>query len=240
MNLNNKTVETLFAQALNFKPLERSAFLAGACGNDTELRRRVEELLQAQAEAGEFMPTEPGGAAALATSLTEGHGAVIGRYKLLHVIGEGGMGIVYMAEQQEPIKRRVALKIIKLGMDTKQVIARFESERQALAMMDHPNIAKVFDAGATGAGGAESQISNLRSQIPQGRPYFVIELVQGVSITEFCDKNHLTARSGSRCLSPFVRPFKAHIRRASFIATSSPRMFSSRCITVPRPRDAPR
>ena len=167
MNANNKTIETLFAQALNFKPSERNAFLAGACGNDAELRRRVEELLDAQAEAGDFMPTEPGGAAAIVAPLTEGPGTVIGRYKLLQVIGEGGMGIVYMAEQQEPIKRRVALKIIKLGMDTKQVIARFEAERQALAMMDHPNIAKVFDAGATGVVGtvgAESQISNLKSQ----------------------------------------------------------------------------
>ncbi|MHC4626159.1 MAG: serine/threonine protein kinase, partial [Planctomycetota bacterium] len=105
-------------------------------------------------------------------------GAVIGRYKLLDEIGEGGMAIVYMAEQSEPIRRKVALKIIKLGMDTKQVIARFEAERQVLAMMDHPNVAKVLDAGATDA----------------GRPYFVMELVKGVSITEYCDKNKLDTR----------------------------------------------
>ncbi|MHC4147151.1 MAG: serine/threonine protein kinase, partial [Planctomycetota bacterium] len=108
--------------------------------------------------------------------LVGGPGSVIGRYKLLEEIGEGGMAVVYMAEQQEPIRRKVALKIIKLGMDTKQVIARFEAERQVLAMMDHPNVAKVLDAGATDA----------------GRPYFVMELVKGVSITEYCDKNKLS------------------------------------------------
>ena len=105
-------------------------------------------------------------------------GEVIDRYKLLQKIGEGGMGVVYMAEQEEPIRRRVALKIIKLGMDTRQVVARFEAERQALALMDHPNIAKVLDAGAT----------------ESGRPYFVMELVRGVPITEYCDKNHLATR----------------------------------------------
>jgi serine/threonine protein kinase len=110
--------------------------------------------------------------------LTEGPGTIIGRYKLLEQIGEGGFGVVYMAEQQEPIRRRVALKIIKLGMDTRQVIARFEAERQALAMMDHPNIAGVLDAGAT----------------ETGRPYFVMELVKGIPITEYCDKNNLDTR----------------------------------------------
>ena len=109
---------------------------------------------------------------------TEGPGTRIGRYKLLQLIGEGGFGVVYMAEQEKPIRRRVALKIIKLGMDTKQVIARFEAERQALAMMDHANIARVFDAGATDT----------------GRPYFVMELVKGIPITEYCDKNNLDTR----------------------------------------------
>ena len=102
-------------------------------------------------------------------------GSVIGPYKLLQQIGEGGFGVVYMAEQEKPVRRVVALKIIKPGMDTSQVIARFESERQALALMDHPNVARVLDAGATGS----------------GHPYFVMELVKGVPITEFCDKNHL-------------------------------------------------
>src|SRR5262249_41947515 len=103
---------------------------------------------------------------------TEGPGSVIGRYKLLQKIGEGGCGVVYMAEQEEPVRRRVALKLIKVGMDTKQVIARFDAERQALAMMDHPNIARVFDAGAT----------------ETGRPYFVMELVRGLKMTEYCDQ----------------------------------------------------
>ena len=106
---------------------------------------------------------------------SEQQGDRIGRYKLLQLIGEGGCGAVYMADQQEPVRRRVALKVIKLGMDTKQVIARFEAERQALALMDHPNIAKVLDAGAT----------------ENGRPYFVMELVRGIKITEYCDQNHL-------------------------------------------------
>src|SRR5207249_12115867 len=114
-------------------------------------------------------------------NLASGHadekeGSLIGRYKLLEKIGEGGFGVVYMAEQREPVKRRVALKIIKLGMDTKHVVARFEAERQALAMMDHPNIAKVLDAGATDA----------------GRPFFVMELVRGVPMMKFCDENSLT------------------------------------------------
>ena len=117
--------------------------------------------------------------------LTEGSGTRIGRYKLLQQIGEGGMGVVYMAEQTEPVLRKVALKIIKVGMDTRQVIARFEAERQALAMMDHPNIAKVLDAGATDT----------------GRPFFVMELVQGVPITEFCSKNKLTPKE---CLELFI------------------------------------
>ncbi|MHC4526467.1 MAG: tetratricopeptide repeat protein, partial [Planctomycetota bacterium] len=118
------------------------------------------------------------GLGAGADATTEGAGMTIGRYKLLELIGEGGFGVVYMAQQEEPIRRRVALKIIKLGMDTKQVIARFEAERQALAMMEHPNIAKVLDAGATDT----------------GRPYFVMELVKGIPITEYCDKNNLDTR----------------------------------------------
>src|SRR5207245_8719194 len=108
--------------------------------------------------------------------LTEKPGDRIGRYKLLQQIGEGGCGVVYMAEQEEPVRRRVALKVIKLGMDTKEVIARFEAERQALALMDHPNIAKVFDAGAT----------------ETGRPFFVMELVRGIKITDYCDENNLS------------------------------------------------
>ena len=152
-------------------------FLDGACGADAALRVEIEALLASheEAEAGPALNVEAGntlpgeGITEITptlldeTPLTEGPGAVIGRYKLLEKIGEGGCGVVYMAEQEEPVKRRVALKVIKLGMDTRQVIARFEAERQALALMDHPNIAKVLDAGATEA----------------GRPFFVMELVRG-------------------------------------------------------------
>jgi eukaryotic-like serine/threonine-protein kinase len=124
-----------------------------------------------------------------APALTETSGTVIGHYKLLDQLGEGGFGVVWAAEQREPIRRRVALKIIKLGMDTRQVVARFEAERQALAMMDHPNIAKVLDAGATGE--SQSQIPNLKSEIPRGRPYFVMELVKGIPITKYCEREKL-------------------------------------------------
>jgi len=168
----------LFVGALEKGPAERAAFLEAACGADSTLRRRVEDLLREQSDVGSFMETPamcgPGDTAIVA-SVTEKPGERIGRYKLLQRIGEGGCGVVYMAEQEEPVRRRVALKIIKLGMDTRNVIARFEVERQALAMMDHPNIAKVLDAGAT----------------ETGRPYFVMELVRGIRMTDYCDQNNL-------------------------------------------------
>jgi serine/threonine protein kinase len=144
--------------------------------------QQARHLLQVHQEAGSFL--ENPAVAMVEPSLTldqpntEKPGAQIGPYKLLQQIGEGGMGIVYMAEQKEPVKRRVGLKIIKPGMDTRQVIGRFEAERQALAMMDHPNIAKVLDAGAT----------------ESGQPYFVMELVNGISITQYCDAQHLTPK----------------------------------------------
>jgi len=174
-------MKSVFANALEKGTAdERRAYLNAACRGNAELRRKVEALLAAHEEANDI-PDAPLVGPALTPAdlpLTEGPGTVIGRYKLLEKIGEGGMAVVYMAEQEEPIRRKVALKIIKLGMDTRQVIARFEAERQALAMMDHPNIAKVFDAGAT----------------ETGRPYFVMELVTGVSITEYCDKNGLSTK----------------------------------------------
>jgi serine/threonine protein kinase len=153
--------EAIFTGALERTTTgERAAFLDGACAGDARLRDRVEALLGAHDGAGSFLH-EPAleGTTLAAAPLTEGPGAMIGPYKLLQLIGEGGFGAVYMAEQRTPVKRKVALKIIKLGMDTRQVIARFEAERQALAMMDHPNIARVLDAGATDT----------------GRPYFVME-----------------------------------------------------------------
>jgi serine/threonine protein kinase len=156
-------------------PAKRAAYLDDVCGSNQELRADVESLLKAHEAAGSFLKSPPVDVTFDDSPLTEGPGSKIGRYKLLELIGEGGFGVVYMAEQREPIRRRVALKIIKLGMDTKQVIARFEAERQALAMMDHPNIAKVLDAGAT----------------ETGRPYFVMELVRGIPVTEYCDKNNL-------------------------------------------------
>ena len=137
-------------------PEDRAAYLDQACGDNELLRRRIEALLNASEQSGAFL--EVSAAPTLRRTpiasipLAEKPGDKVGRYKLLQQIGEGGCGVVYMAEQEEPVRRRVALKIIKLGMDTKSVIARFEAERQALAMMDHPNIAKVFDAGATETG----------------------------------------------------------------------------------------
>ena len=176
-----KDIELIYHEALGKEAgPERSAYLDFACGQNTPLRVHIEALLNANDMADGFLEKlVPDNTATWeGSALIEGPGSIIERYKLLESIGEGGMAIVYMAEQERPIRRRVALKIIKLGMDTKQVIARFEAERQALAMMDHPNIAKVFDAGAT----------------ETGRPYFVMELVRGASITEYCDNNNLNTR----------------------------------------------
>src|ERR1041385_8580054 len=151
--------QAVFAEALlRDSSSERAGYLDAACGTDLALRRRVEDLIRASENAGDFLEQPPTGLSANTDStlalneLSEKPGDKIGRYKLLQQIGEGGCGVVYMAEQEKPIRRRVALKVIKLGMDTKSVIARFEAERQALALMDHPNIAKVLDAGATDTG----------------------------------------------------------------------------------------
>jgi serine/threonine protein kinase len=173
----NREVAVLNA-ALELPQAERKAYLDQACADDATLRQQVEALLNAHEHAEDFLEAPPAGldftrTQAANITLTEKLGDKIGRYKLLQQIGEGGCGMVYMAEQEEPVRRRVALKVIKLGMDTKSVIARFEAERQALALMDHPNIARVLDAGAT----------------EKGRPYFVMELVRGIKITEFCDEN---------------------------------------------------
>jgi serine/threonine protein kinase/Flp pilus assembly protein TadD len=179
------TEETLFHQALETPAEERGRFLDRACGSDIHLRRRLEALLQANDNPGDFLR----GPAVCATAACLDHppagvrrdeaerpGARVGPYKLLQLIGEGGMGAVWMADQEQPVRRKVALKLIKPGMDTAQVVARFEQERQALALMDHPNIARVLDAGATAG----------------GRPFFVMELVKGTPITKYCDEHHLT------------------------------------------------
>ncbi len=170
--------EEIFHQALSLcLPEAREAYLQRACAGNAALRASVESLLRANVGASGFMGWP---AIALAGSalppIGEGPGTVIGPYKLLERIGEGGMGVVYMAEQTVPVRRKVALKIIKPGMDTRHVIARFEAERQALALMEHPNIARVLDAGAT----------------ESGRPYFVMELVRGIPITDYCDQQRLS------------------------------------------------
>lgn len=171
---------------------ERSAFLDVACGDDVELRESVEQLLaEHQKDDSFFLDGPPPGLGATVDvpEITEKSGAQIGPFKLLQQIGEGGMGAVFMAKQTEPVDRRVALKVIKPGMDSQQVIARFEAERQALAMMDHPNVAKVLDAGTTDS----------------GRPYFVMELVKGQPITQYCDEHHLTPRARLELFLPVCR-----------------------------------
>lgn len=175
----NTQAESIFCAVIEIASAqERAAHLDRACGADVALRRHLEKLLAAHVRAGNFLG---GPGPALATTdppITEGVGDVIGPYKLLQQIGVGGFGVVFMADQQRPVRRKVALKVIKPGMDTHQVIARFEAERQALALMDHPNIARVLDVGAT----------------QSGRPYFVMELVKGLPVTEYCDQNQLTPR----------------------------------------------
>ncbi len=176
-------VKSIFLEAVERVPPDQwPEFLRQTCAGDEALLGRVQELLDAHAAGGEFMatpaaPVSPE-AAGEGERLAERPGQTIGRYRLLQEIGEGGFGVVYLAEQQEPVRRNVAVKIIKPGMDTRAVVARFEAERQALAMMDHPNIARVYDAGATDS----------------GRPYFVMDLVEGVPLTEYCDRQNLSTR----------------------------------------------
>ncbi len=174
-------VESIFFAALaKASDEERAAYLTEACAGNQDLRRRVERLLQAHPKVGSFLQGDSPGPAVTVDepSFGEAAGTVIGPYKLLQQLGEGGMGTVFLAEQTQPVQRKVALKLIKSGMDSGPVLARFEAERQALALMDHPNIARVFDGGTTEG----------------GRPYFVMELVKGVPITCYCDEHHLTPR----------------------------------------------
>jgi len=173
--------EILCVAATIEDPAAQAAYLDDTCGADLELRAEIESLLEYDRSAGDFLSLpdlKERRTFLKAMAGVEGPGTIIDRYQLLAKIGEGGMAVVYRAEQERPVHRQVALKIIKLGMDTKQVVARFEAERQALALMNHPNIARVFDGGATDT----------------GRPYFVMELVQGVSITDYCDRSRLSVR----------------------------------------------
>ena len=203
---------------------DRARYLAGACGDDPVLQDQVEGLLAAHADGGDvladpvFSTTSVVESMISEPSLAGWPSKVIGPYKLLQEIGEGGMGVVFMAEQTHPVSRKVALKIIKPGMDSRQVIARFEAERQALAMMDHPNIAKVLDAGATDS----------------GSPYFVMELVKGVSITEYCDQARLTRACDWPCSCRSARRSSTRTRRGSSTATSSLPTCWSPCTTATR------
>jgi len=199
------TERMIFGAALERDdPAERAAYLEQVCAGDAGLRRRIDELLEAHFAPGAFLeapagisnePPRAGGQGQSATDqldsvpIVEVEGSKIGPYKLLQKIGEGGMGVVYMAEQEKPVRRRVAVKIIKPGMDSRQVVARFEAERQALALMDHPNIAKVLDAGTTDT----------------GRPYFVMDLVKGIPITQYCDEARLSPRERLELFLPLCQ-----------------------------------
>jgi serine/threonine protein kinase len=195
-----KDPKGIFLAALDIPdPAGRAMFVEKACDGDAVLRKRVENLLGAYGEpdgplenmAAALAPTK------LGESIREQVGSTIGPYKLMEQIGEGGFGLVFVAEQQQPIRRKVALKIIKPGMDTRDVIARFEAERQALALMDHPNIARVLDAGTT----------------ESGRPYFVMELVRGIPITDYCDQNQLTTRERLELFVPVCNAIQhAHLK----------------------------
>jgi serine/threonine protein kinase/Flp pilus assembly protein TadD len=177
MNASQLDEEAIFQVARRIAdPDARAAYLGQVCAADAAMRRRVERLLRVCEEEASFLAPAARAVTVDRPAPTEGPGESIGPYRLMETIGEGGMGVVYVAEQHQPVRRKVALKVIKPGMDSKAVIARFEAERQALALMDHPNIARVLDAGTTG----------------QGRPYFVMELVRGIPITEYCDRERLS------------------------------------------------
>src|SRR4051812_20385735 len=183
MSPKSPSVETILSEAVEIPdPADRAAYLDRACGGDAALRERGGLLAPAPFGAGSFLDPPPAGPNPVATATfptataAPAVGTRVGPYALRELLGEGGMGLVFVAEQTQPVRRKVALKVIKPGMDSRQVVARFEAERQALALMDHPNIAKVLDAGETAS----------------GRPYFVMELVRGTPITDFCDRHHLT------------------------------------------------
>jgi serine/threonine protein kinase len=191
--------EQIFARAVQLSGDERIQFIAQSCGQDPVQRERMEKLLAAH-ETPDSLLAVDGISSTTAFVNDDSVGQQIGSYKLLQKLGEGGMGAVYLAERQRPVKQRVALKIIKHGMDSKKFVARFEAERQALAMMDHPNIASVHDAGCT----------------QSGRPYLVMELVKGVPITTFCDQNKLSTRERLELFIPVCHAVQ-HAHRKGII-----------------------
>ena len=221
MNDAMADAKEIFLEAIERQsPEELACFLDEACAGDQAVRSRVESLLRAHEQAGRFLNT--GSLARRCDSITRGPGSVIGPYKLLQQIGEGGMGVVFMAEQSQPVQRTVALKIIKPGMDTRQVIARFEAERQALAMMDHPNIARVLDAGTTEAraGRTSSWTWSKACRSPNT-----------------ATQQQLTvARAAGAVGCRSARPSSTPIRRASSIATSSPQRAGGRIRRQARPQ----
>ncbi len=178
LELDHDRIESILVAALELEsPAERQSYVQEACGGDLTLQRQVEELIENHLQAGGFLNVEDESTPDPET-IPETVGSMVGNFKLLQKIGDGGFGVVFLAEQKQPIRRIVALKVLKPGMDTSQVVARFENERQALAMMEHLNIARVLDGGQTAT----------------GRPYFVMELVKGISITKYCDEHQLTTR----------------------------------------------
>jgi|SRR5262245_8284610 len=191
MTATEDRARSLFFAALDHPPSDWPAFLDQACAEDPDLRTRVDQLLDAHRAIGSVhgVGADTPTATAEGTAdgpVSDGAGTAIGPYHLVEVIGEGAFGVVYLAEQQRPVRRQVALKVLKPGMDTRQVVARFEAERQALALMDHPNIAKALDGGVTA----------------EGRPFFVMELVKGVPITQYCDNQRLTLTERLRLFVP--------------------------------------
>jgi serine/threonine-protein kinase len=222
---NADKARSIFLHAIaRYQPEEWPPYLDGACGDDSELRQEVDRLLKAHLDLGEISITNPPPEHAVGESvdaLPEGRkeekavpekpaptggsesretqvGTLIaGRYKLLEEIGEGGMGTVWVAEQTQPVRRKVALKLIKAGMDSKSVLARFEAERQALALMDHPNIAKVLDGGTLGQAFEPDIPASSQARKPDlhyGRPFFVMELVKGIPLTKYCDEARLSVQ----------------------------------------------
>ena len=201
-------------------PEARSQFIQVACGEDQDLRARVGALLRVNDEQGTFLDSPVASLqVAITATISEGVGTLIGPYKLIEQIGEGGFGVVYMAEQQHPIRRRVALKVLKAGMDTRQVVARFEAERQALALMEHAGIARVLDGG----------------EAPSGRPYFVMELVKGIRHHSVLRRTSaFAARAAGVVRATSARPFSTRTKKASFTGTSNRPMFWSPPTTASR------